>query len=595
MSTQGEAVVLAAPIALPALAITGLVVLGVQAIHGVYVHQQQKAQAAWQQDQMRRIAESARTQETHELAQQRAMQRWRARNPTLSMPSPIEAAAITQQAQQAQAQIKHDSQALERLRREVALERARADLTGAIESAEALLPAAMLAKIRAALTSSSADQMQAAIGTIEHELQQQNDQRAVVAQATQEARRLLREAQSQLAEANRWLLASASLNKQMLRTVTQRLAAVSARIEANPAGARDQLRPALVEIEDLRRNIASGYTSEWQQMLSEASAQGGRLTALNTILSETQANQAGVSGNAAERLRGLKKTLDQWMATSGEFGANLTEARARLAKISARLDSATEEVFEEIGQRQQEVAARTISETLGELGFVKSMVSKSPPQVALVGRKLQIVGTRQQPGGSVQNEELVSFYVNQDGSVAYDFSGYKGESCTQAAREIFEALRKKGLVLVQAETAQHLNGSSVSLTREQVDRYPLPTFDVNLRQARLHQRLRQVLQKMQFQHIQEQVAGGSIILEAFNGDVGYHVVLHSDSDLKQPKVLRTRGQQQEDVSNDASDAVVSEMLREPATPVRAKRKPWYRTAQQAAGTTSARTALSGEH
>src|SRR5581483_7600187 len=122
----------------------------------------------------------------------------------------------------------------------------------------------------------------------------------------------------------------------------------------------------------LRGEIIKGYTRQWQELLSEATTQRGRLTALSDILAEAHDYDMVAQSRASANLDQIKNALDRWMTTYGTSGVSLDGAGKMLARIREQMDAATEEVFEAIGKRQQEVTASTIAETLGELGFVES-------------------------------------------------------------------------------------------------------------------------------------------------------------------------------------------------------------------------------
>jgi len=198
--------------------------------------------------------------------------------------------------------------------------------------------------------------------------------------------------------------------------------------------------------------------------------------------------------------------------------------------------------------------AQTVATTLGELGFQPSL--KDEPMVQENGDVLRVVVTR--PGGTPgfkQDDKVVSFDISRDGSVFYDFSGYIGDTCLSEAKEIFAALRAKGVFILDSgvqEMLSRLPAESITADTLREAKYA-PELMKNKTQTELAERLKQVLGQMKFANIEQSVIGGCIDLEAFNGPIGYHVILPPDGSAQ---VFKNH----QDITGDKGDRVVAKAL-----------------------------------
>jgi hypothetical protein len=338
------------------------------------------------------------------------------------------------------------------------------------------------------------------------------------------------------------------------------------------------LRAFREDVEEVFNNIQGAYAQEWAQLLKDASAQRGRLTALKQILQEADSQQMAADASMMVSLDLAKAELERWTATHSDTTRELGEARAALEKIARRIDHASDEVFESIGQAQQKVIGGTIAQTLGELGFVETDQEDSAPLVTPVGNRLHIVGKRQTPG----DEKMVAFFVDRSGEITYDFSGYKREEIKEAAREIFAALNRKGLVIVDDQTAQRLSEAPLVSSNLNPRNFENVERELNLRQGQLRERVYKAFDQLGLRRVDEQVTAGTMMLEAVGSTVSYRVTLPSDSNHNPPEVMRKdQTGSWKDVSAETSDQVVAELQKEPPHKDRPKSKPWWLNAREA--------------
>src|SRR5258708_6210822 len=172
--------------------------------------------------------------------------------------------------------------------------------------------------------------------------------------------------------------------------------------------------------------------------------------------------------------------------------------------------------------------------------------------------------------GFRRDDKVVSFDISHDGNLAYDFSGYIGDTCVSEAKEVFAALRAKGVFILDDEAMEALNRLPAErLTPETLGRAPYnPQPAQNKTQTELAERLKEVLARMKFANIQESVNGGCIDVEAFNGNIGYHVVLPPDGSVE---VFKNHV----NVSNQKDEVIVKELaqvIEESPTPIKPEQK-----------------------
>jgi hypothetical protein len=154
-----------------------------------------------------------------------------------------------------------------------------------------------------------------------------------------------------------------------------------------------------------------------------------------------------------------------------------------------------------------------------------------------------------------RDEKVVAFDVSPDGKINYDFSGYVGDTCISEAKRIFDALREKGIFIVDDRAVDELlQTSTENITANLLQQERLhPHIVKNKSQAELADSLRRVLEKMEYPQVHQNSIGGAIELEAFKGPIGYRVILPPDGSAQ---VLKNASQK--DVSNDLQDPVTRE-------------------------------------
>jgi hypothetical protein len=106
---------------------------------------------------------------------------------------------------------------------------------------------------------------------------------------------------------------------------------------------------------------------------------------------------------------------------------------------------------------------------------------------------------------------------------------------------------------LQATTAKGQRITPEMLDKPEFQHHPVK----NKMQAELAERIHAVLERMNYNTIMEQVVGGCIEMEAFNGPVGYRVVLTPEGSMQ---VYKDAEMNEIDVAFDKEDPVVAEAL-----------------------------------
>lgn len=300
----------------------------------------------------------------------------------------------------------------------------------------------------------------------------------------------------------------------------------------DPQKALEDAQQARKELQTLKQSVAHTLAEEWDKRSQKLAEAKGRLKALETMVQDAIKENVVTLGDGntflQESIRPCQKELEE------------TEAQPeneKVAALLAEIEQVAQQTFRMIGEGQQYIVAEQISSTLNELGFTANPASSAAPVIEKVGASVRVFG--------MQDEKITIFYIDRDGGVSYDFSGYKGSECTITANKVFAALREKGLIIVDEKGAQKISQYPLStLTAELLrDDEFAPQFDENKLQTKIHDHILHVLQdKMGFTQIIQNTSGGSIVIDAFHGHVGYHVILssegkatvkkHSDDDLQ---------------------------------------------------------------
>lgn len=307
------------------------------------------------------------------------------------------------------------------------------------------------------------------------------------------------------------------------------------------------------EVRTLMQEASERTFESWDNEQSEINAARGTLDALNKMMEEA----ASITMASKEEARGLDKRIaklhDEVDALARSRPGTLKQ---RLSITRERVALLKEEVLTTIQRNQQMSIAETIADVLGELGFRSSAGKR--PEVKVNGEYLRIEAMHStDPSAFGRDDKIVSFDVSLQCDVSYDFAGYIGDSCLADAERIFASLRRKGLFILDKDAARRLQNSSVkSITAEMLSRKEFqPEMETNKIQAKLAEHLLSVLEQMNYPHVVQSVVGGCIELEGFKDSLGYRVVLMPEGSAQ---VFKDK--QQVDISHDAQDPVVAEIL-----------------------------------
>jgi hypothetical protein len=302
--------------------------------------------------------------------------------------------------------------------------------------------------------------------------------------------------------------------------------------------------------------VTTALVEAWSTTNSQVNAQLGGLQVLRDMLTEVDRM------NVANRrvVRDLtERVTDIYDEAQSLTGHPLRHAQQWLAALEERISPLKREVFTLVEMSRQRVIAETIAATLLKLDF--GSLTRDQRLVRENGDVLRVVAT---PGGKKsaegRDDRIVSFEISRSGDVAYDFVGYTGDSCIEEAEKIFAALRAKGLYVLDPKGAQRLQAAARErpLTLEMLNRPELQVHPVkNKMQAELAERLHVVLERMQYHKISQQVVGGCIEMEAFNGPVGYRVVLKPEGSMQ---VFKDEEMNELDVALDSDDPIVAEAI-----------------------------------
>ena len=281
-------------------------------------------------------------------------------------------------------------------------------------------------------------------------------------------------------------------------------------------------------------------------------------------------------GREAVRLRAALLSLDtmgQEMAVLETVPpARLDPLRARIAEATRTMDAAlsagasepepalravAQEVrgLEEYALRmarrgQQERLAGIVAETMGGLGY--RAPGGGDPVVLDGGDVLTVAGLRAGDPGEESGDRLLSVDVSA-GGIAYDFSGYAGDASRDDARELFEALRARGVIMLDGGALEGLDALPAwEVTADTLDgmRF-VPESGEHKNQARIAEQVLDGMARRGMDGVRHRSAGGTIDIEAFDGPVRYRVSVPPHG---RARVLRD----DQDVSDDRKDPVVAD-------------------------------------
>lgn len=292
---------------------------------------------------------------------------------------------------------------------------------------------------------------------------------------------------------------------------------------------------------------------------SEVNRQGNRLLGMLQQL-HTMVDEIGRVHIAERReLNSLTRRLSVTLIEAESLGQYaLRDAQQRLSDLTERSLTLKEEVFTVVEQVQQRIIAETIASTLLDLDY--RPLTSDQRLIRESGEVMRVLAT---PGGKgvpeLRDDRIVAFDISRKGAIAYDFIGYTGDTCVEEAEKILAALKERGLYILDKKAVDQLRAEVASgrrITPEMLDRPELQLNPIkNKLQTTLAERIHAVLERMDFHTIVEQVVGGRIEMDAFNGPIGYRVVLTPEGSMKMYKDAELN---EVDLALDNDDPVVVE-------------------------------------
>lgn len=425
-------------------------------------------------------------------------------------------------------------------------------LQSEIEALRGLLPQTEIAQAEMALQGTEVAMRQALTG-LQDAWNRVSNTQAIKVHQERRARQILRSVSAQLLALDTLLRSTGkeqiSYNKQRQEIETQVEEAQKV-VDRDPERALPMAEEAQRAVRTLTHAISMDTTRAWDQTRQRVISIQGTLTTLAQMLQEATA----IELLDKQRIQDLSRRIDKTQKESQNLIQSMVPASSdqlrQLDENAARLKA---EVFRVVKSRQQRKIAEAVATTLGELGFQSN--SGSQPVVQDNGDTVHIVATRSgNTPGFRRDDKVVSFDISREGNLTYDFSGYAGDACVSEAKEIFAAFRAKGIFILDSDAMEKLSripAENVSVETLNRVRYN-PQIEQNKRQAALAEKLKEVFERMKFANIQESVIGGCIDIEAFNGGIGYHVILPPDGSAE---VFKNHV----DISANKDDQIVSEL------------------------------------
>ncbi len=408
------------------------------------------------------------------------------------------------------------------------------------------------AKATLAAQGGSATQMRAASEALRNAVkaiadgQVQQRQQAKLAEITiADARRELRTARSLLAQSGATADAQAQLQV-IARQLTEAEGIRGQNAEAALEAAREALQSARQQVYSATRAV----TQRWSKRRGYFDEMSGQLDALQAVVSDlsigrlaTPVQISGFQGEIANLLAQVAQAQRDDLRDADTNEAMREGINGALADLKRRL-------FAQSDATQQRHIGDQIAATLAELGFVAVEDDALAPQVKPLDTSLRIAARRvEQPADAGRQEHLVYFTVDAQGHTWFDFSGYEGNECTKEAARVFNALRRHGVLLMDAARLAELNSQGATAEMLEREEYA-PELRVNKAQPLIQQAMYDVLvNRMGFTQVDRSSSGGVIEMDAHNG-MGhrYHTEVKPSGEAL---VLRD----DQDVTNDATDAV----------------------------------------
>lgn len=426
-----------------------------------------------------------------------------------------------------------------------------------IEAARGVLPAEKIAAAGAALESSP-ETIQNALTMLETAWKGVYDAQAQQNRQAFQARQLLNILTTRLQTIDALLRETGKA--QNVVYVNQRQAIevqirdVETQLSTDPAHALATAQAAQKALRELTESVSAEAFRAWEKIRTQIISQQGALDTLGKMLTEAIALKL-VDTQKVDGLKRRITTAQREAEDLLQMASTSPTVQRKLMLLTERVDQLKKDVFRITQSGQQQYIAEAVATILDELGFRSQTGGQLTTEPTSDGVRIVAIRSGDTPN-FVRDDKLVSFTISQDGAVSYDFSGYVGDSCVSEAEKVFAALRARGIFILDSDTLDDLQRiPAENITLDTLRQTRLPHVVQNRPQAELAVRLRQVLEQMKFSNIRESVVGGTIDLEAFNGPIGYRVVLPPDGSAQ---VFKNRT----DVSDDGSDPIASEAQRE---------------------------------
>ncbi len=426
-----------------------------------------------------------------------------------------------------------------------------------IEAARGVLPAEKIAAAEAALDGST-ETIQSTLTMLETAWKEVQDAQAQRDRQVFQVRQLLNILTTQLGTVDALLRETGKAQNVVYinqrRAIEMQIRDVEAQLSTGLAQALATAQAAQKALHELTESVSADAFRAWEKTRTQIISQQGALDTLEKMLTEAVALKL-VDAQKAETIKRRITTAQREAEDLLQMASTSPTVQRKLILLTDRVEQLKKEVFRVTQGGQQQYIAEAVATTLEELGFQSQTGGQLATEQTTDG--LRIVATRSgDTPNFARDDKLVSFTISQDGAVSYDFSGYVGDSCVSEAEKVFAALCAKGIFILDSDTLDSLQRiPAENITLDTLRQTSLPHIVQNKPQAELAVRLRQVLERMKFSNIRESVVGGTIDLEAFNGPLGYRVVLPPDGSAQ---VFKNRA----DVSNDASDPIATEAQRE---------------------------------
>lgn len=433
-------------------------------------------------------------------------------------------------------------------------------LRAGIEAGRGLLPASALAEAENALRGGS-DTILHALEQLERAWQPVTDAQSQQTHQLRLAQQALGGVFAQLGSVDTLLYTLGetqnAVYQQRKQAIQTRAKEAEQQLTSNPVRALTLAKDAQQLATTLAEDVSSHLFEQWEGLRSKQLALQGTLTALERMVLEAIVLKL-VNNEEADQLKQRIQDAQTSIQRFVNAGMSPTAQREALM-LNERVALLKKDVFQRVQTSQQKGIAQTIAQTLTEVGF--QGVQGDAPVLQTNGDTVRVVVKRAgHTPGFARDDKRVAFDITRDGEVSYDFSGYVGDTCVEDAKKIFTALRKNGIFILDDEAMSKLQQVpseqvTPSLLAQEVFQ---PHLTRKKEQADLVDRLSRVLAQMNYQNIKKSSAGGTIEIDAFNGSIGYHIVLPSEGDVQVFKDAR-----QKDISHDTSDPIVVEAAQKP--------------------------------